>query len=117
MGDSAFFPQLLRISVHRWFQQLWQGGTAFSRLNVERVCLILDRMSRTKKPGTGEGYIGAIMVHRITRAVGIVEHVLVARDGWPPELTLKLPDGSLRKGKLGDFREPTGTERKAFPQE
>jgi len=69
-------------------------------------------MSRTKKPTTGEGYIGAIMVHRITRAVGTVEHVVVAHDGWPPELILRLPDGSLRKGKLGDFREPTASERK-----
>jgi len=74
-------------------------------------------MSRTKKPGTGEGYVGAVMVHRITRAVGIVEHVIVARDGWPPELTLKLPDGSFRKGKLGDFREPTANERKTITPE
>lgn len=68
-------------------------------------------MSRTKKSGTGEGYIGAVMVHRVTRAVGIVEFVVEARDGWPPELTLKLPNGTLRKGKLGDFREPTNAER------
>jgi len=74
-------------------------------------------MSRTKKPGTGEGYLGAIMVHRVTRTVGIVEFVVEARDGWPPQLTLKLPDGSFKKGKLGDFREPTGTERKTIPSE
>jgi len=74
-------------------------------------------MSRTKKPGTGEGYLGAIMVHRVTRTVGIVEFVVEARDGWPPQLTLKLPDGSFKKGKLGDFREPTGTERKPIPSE
>jgi hypothetical protein len=61
-------------------------------------------MSRTKNPGTGEGYLGAIMVHRISRNVGIVENVIMARDGWPPQLILKLPDGSLKKGKLGDFR-------------
>ena len=71
-------------------------------------------MSKTKKPGTGEGYLGEIMVHRITRTVGIVERVLEARDGWPPALTLKLPDGSLKKGKLGDFREPSGNERKTI---
>jgi len=68
-------------------------------------------VSKTKRPATGEGYLGEIMVHRITRVVGIVESVLEARDGWPPELTLKLPDGSLRKGKLSDFREPSGAER------
>jgi hypothetical protein len=74
-------------------------------------------MSRTKNPGSGEGYLGAVMVHRVTRAVGVVEYVVEARDGWPPQLTLKLPDGSLRKGKLGDFREPTAAERKAIPAE
>jgi hypothetical protein len=56
------------------------------------------------------------MVHRLTRAVGIVQDVIVARDGWPPQLTLKLPDGSLKKGKLGDFREPSRTERESLPQ-
>lgn len=74
-------------------------------------------MSRTKNPTTGEGYLGAVMVHRVTRAIGTVENVTVARDGWPPELTLKLPDGSFRKGKLGDFREPTVAERKSMPAE
>jgi len=74
-------------------------------------------MSRTKNPNTGEGYQGAVMVHRISHAIGTVESVTVARDGWPPELTLKLADGSFRKGKLGDFREPTHAERKTFPAE
>ena len=74
-------------------------------------------MSRTKNAATGEGYLGSVMVHRITRAVGTVENVVVARDGWPPELILKLADGSLRKGKLGDFREPTAAERKSLPVE
>ena len=69
-------------------------------------------MSKSKKPGTGEGYLGEIMVHRTTRAVGVVENVVEARDGWPPELTLKLTDGSLKKGKLSDFREPRDIERK-----
>ncbi|MCU0771787.1 MAG: hypothetical protein MUE94_08485 [Verrucomicrobia bacterium] len=73
-------------------------------------------MSRTRNPSTGEGYVGAVMVHRLTRAVGIVQDVIVARDGWPPQLTLKLPDGSLKKGKLGDFREPSRTERESLPQ-
>ena len=74
-------------------------------------------MSRTKNPGTGEGYPGSVMVHRITRAVGIVENVVAARDGWAPELILKLSDGSLKKGKLGDFREPTKAERKTIAPE
>lgn len=74
-------------------------------------------MSRTKKPATGEGYLGEIMVHRMTRAVGVVENVIEARDGWPAQFTLKLPDGSLRKGKLGDFRDATSNERKTIPTE
>jgi hypothetical protein len=72
-------------------------------------------MSKSKKPATGEGYLGEIMVHRTTRAVGVVENVLEARDGWPPELTLKLSDGSVKKGKLSDFREPSANERKTIP--
>ena len=86
-------------------------------LNPRGACRTLPRMSRTKNPGTGEGYLGAIMVHRISRTVGIVENVIMARDGWPPQLILKLPDGSLKKGKLGDFREPSRTERESLPAE
>jgi hypothetical protein len=69
-------------------------------------------MAKAKKPETGEGYLGEIMVHRLSRGVGVVENVLEARDGWPPEITLKLKDGSIRKGKLSDFREPSNAERK-----
>ena len=71
-------------------------------------------MSKTKRPATGEGYLGEIMVHRNTGAAGIVENVQEASKGWPPQITLKLPDGSARKGKLSDFREPTASERKAL---
>ena len=71
-------------------------------------------MSKTKRPGTGEGYLGEIMVHRNTGAAGIVENVQEASKGWPPQITLKLPDGSVRKGKLNEFREPSRTERKAM---
>ena len=71
-------------------------------------------MSKTKRPATGEGYLGEIMVHRITRALGIVENVIEARDGWPPQVTLKLPDGSVKKGKLNEFREPSANERKTL---
>ena len=69
-------------------------------------------MAKAKKPETGEGYLDETMVHRISHAVGVVDSVIEARDGWPPEITLKLQDGSIRKGKLSDFREPTSAERK-----
>ena len=74
-------------------------------------------MSKAKRPSTGEGYLGEIMVHRNTGAAGIVENVQEARDGWPPQIVLKLPDGSVRKGKLSEFREPSSSERKAMPNE
>ena len=64
------------------------------------------------KTATGRGYLGEVMVHRISREVGIVENVVESQAGWPPEITLKLKSGSLKKGKLGDFREPTGEEKK-----
>lgn len=69
-------------------------------------------MGKSKVPETGKGYLGETMVHRISRAVGVVDSVLEAKAGWPPEITLKLPDGSFKKGKLSDFREPTSAERK-----
>jgi hypothetical protein len=69
-------------------------------------------MGRTKRPETGDGYLGEIMVHRTSCAVGIVDNVLEARAGWPPEIMLKLKDGSFKKGRLKDFREPRGAERK-----
>jgi len=73
-------------------------------------------MAKAKKPQTGEGYLGEIMVHRISGATGVVENVLEAKFGWPPEITLKLKDGSTKRGKLSEFREPTSTERKkTFP--
>jgi hypothetical protein len=71
----------------------------------------LDDMSKSKKPATGEGYLGEIMVHKVSRAVGVVENVVEARAGWPPQITLKLKDGTFKKGKLSDFREPSHTER------
>jgi len=69
-------------------------------------------MAKAKKPETGEGYLGEIMVHRISGAMGVVESVLEGKFGWPPEITLKLKDGSIKKGKLGQFREPNSAERK-----
>ena len=71
-------------------------------------------MGKNKIPATGEGYLGEIMVHRLTRAIGLVENVAEAKAGWAPEITLKLKDGSVKKGKLSDFREPSATERERF---
>jgi hypothetical protein len=69
-------------------------------------------MAKAKRPETGEGYLGETMVHRISGAIGVVDSVLEAKFGWPPEIRLKLEDGSIKKGKLSEFREPTGAERK-----
>lgn len=68
-------------------------------------------MGKSKIPATGEGYLGEIMVHRLSRAIGVVDAVIEAKAGWPPQITLKLKAGSFKRGKLSDFREPTTTER------
>lgn len=57
------------------------------------------------------------MVHRISGQVGIVEQVIEAKDGWPPQVTLKLKDGSTKKGKLSDFKEASGTAKRKFSEE
>jgi hypothetical protein len=72
-------------------------------------------MGKLKNSVTGKGYTGEIMVHKVSGQVGIVENVVEARDGWAPEITLKLQDGSFKKGKLSDFKEATGEQKKAFP--
>lgn len=71
-------------------------------------------MGKTKTSATGRGYLGEIMVHRLSGAVGVVENVVEAAAGWPPELTVKLKDGSLKKGKLGDFKEASAADKKKF---
>jgi hypothetical protein len=71
-------------------------------------------MGKSKNPATGEGFLGEIMVHKLSRAIGIVEGVTEAKAGWPPQITLKLKDGSYKKGRLSDFREPSGNEREKF---
>jgi hypothetical protein len=70
-------------------------------------------MGKSKNPATGEGFLGEIMVHKISRAVGVVDSVTEARDGWPPQIALKLPDGAVKKGRLSDFRDPSAKERAA----
>ena len=74
-------------------------------------------MGKSKTSATGHGYVGETMVHRASGTVGVVESVLEATAGWPPEITLKLADGSCKKGKLSDFREPSSAERKKIPAE
>jgi hypothetical protein len=71
-------------------------------------------MGKTKNPATGEGYLGEIMVHHLSRTPGVVESVAESNIGWPPQITLKLKDGSVKKGKLSDFRAPSGNERSKF---
>jgi hypothetical protein len=73
-------------------------------------------MGKSKIAATGDGYLGETMVHRISRAIGVVENVTEAKAGWAPEITLKLKDGSLKKGRLSDFREASGTEKQKFSQ-
>lgn len=84
-------------------------------MNARGIYTMLDSMGKSKKPATGEGYLGEIMVHKISHAVGVVENVTEATAGWPPQITLKLADGSFRKGHLSDFREPSKAERAQCP--
>jgi len=71
-------------------------------------------MSKTKNMATGKGFLGEIMAHKISHEVGIVETVIEAQAGWPPAVTVKLKDGSLKKGRLSDFREATAEQKKSF---
>jgi hypothetical protein len=71
-------------------------------------------MGKAKIAATGEGYLGETMVHRLTHAIGIVDSVTEAKAGWPPQITLKLADGTFKKGRLADFRDPSNNERKKF---
>jgi len=68
-------------------------------------------MGKSKNPANGEGFLGETMVHKLSRAVGVVDSVTQAQAGWPPQIALKLPDGSVKKGRLSDFRDPSGNER------
>jgi len=88
--------------------------TMWFNIECAGISPTLASMGKFKIPGTGEGYLGEIMVHRISRTVGVVENVIEAKAGWPPQITLKLKDGTAKKGRLSDFREPTAAERKEF---
>jgi hypothetical protein len=72
-------------------------------------------MGKFKSSATGQGYLGEIMVHKLSRQPGVVENVVEAQAGWAPQITLKLKDGSLKKGKLSDFKEATAEQKKTFP--
>ena len=71
-------------------------------------------MGKHKTAATGNGYLGEILVHKISRTVGVVEQVVEAEAGWPPQISLKLKDGSIKKGKLSDFKEASANEKKEF---
>lgn len=73
-------------------------------------------MGKSKNPATGEGFLGEILVHKISRVVGVVESVEEAQAGWPPQIALKLTDGTVKKGRLSDFRAPSAKERAKCPQ-
>ena len=55
-------------------------------------------MGKAKSSSTGLGYVGETMVHRASGTTGVVEAVVEAKDGWPPQVTLKLANGTLKKG-------------------
>lgn len=85
--------------------------------DIERAGFVehTGRMAKNKVPATGEGYLGEIMFHKISRAVGVVENVTETQAGWPPQITLKLADGTVRKGRLSDFRNASVKERSQLP--
>jgi len=102
---NAAFRRSARLRPHL-------GPSTFDPRHIVAVPHTLGAMSKSKVPETGEGYLGETMVHKISHAMGVVENVTEAKAGWPPEITLKLPDGTCKKGRLSDFREPTSAERK-----
>jgi hypothetical protein len=71
-------------------------------------------MGKNINPATGEGFLGETMVHKISRTPGVVAEVTLAQAGWPPMITLKLADGTTKRGQLSDFRDATAKERAAM---
>jgi hypothetical protein len=72
-------------------------------------------MGKVKSSVTGRGYLGEVMLHKATGQIGVVENVIEAKAGWAPEITLRLKDGAVKKGRLSDFKEATREQKKAFP--
>lgn len=106
-----FQPANLEFISKSWELAHLRDQLSSAALVVFQPTVTLTTMSKTKSPATGEGYLGETLVHKISRAVGIVESVTEAQAGWPPHITLKLANGSFKKGRLSDFREPTSGER------
>ena len=77
--------------------------------------LTFANMGKLKSSATGKGYLGEIMVHKVSGQAGVVENVIESQAGWPPQITLKLKDGSVKKGKLSDFKEATREQKNGFP--
>ena len=71
-------------------------------------------MGKFKSSATGKGYLGEIMVHKVSGQAGVVENVIESQAGWAPQITLKLKNGSLKKGKLSDFKEATAEQKRSF---
>jgi hypothetical protein len=38
--------------------------------------------------------------------------VVEAQAGWPPQITLKLPNGAYRRGNLSEFKDATAAQKK-----
>ena len=77
--------------------------------------LTFASMGKMKSSATGKGYFGEIMVHKVSGQAGVVENVIESQAGWPPQITLKLKDGSIKKGKLSDFKDATAEQKRSFP--
>ena len=71
-------------------------------------------MGKTKESATGKGYLGEIMIHRISGEIGVVETVVEAQTGWPPQITLKLKNGASKKGNLSDFKDANAAQKKKY---
>lgn len=69
-------------------------------------------MIREIKVERENGYLGEIMVYKPTGEVGAVEGAVESQAGWTTEITLKLKDGSVRKGRPSDFADATGEQRR-----
>lgn len=60
------------------------------------------------------GYLGEIMVYRPTGEIGTAEEAVESKTGWTIEISLKLKDGSVRKGQPSDFAYAKGNQRSQY---